>query len=105
MDQRSNAQMLKCSNAEPQHCANGRMGIGNDWPKEGTLPYQSMPSMPGEAKPTETSKQVATYSPHRKLRSTCCPCLKIVLIFTLWGLSRVLLGIFEYEGLQTMETG
>ncbi|TGO64282.1 hypothetical protein BOTNAR_0090g00120 [Botryotinia narcissicola] len=104
MDQYSNAQMLKCSNAEPQHCANGRMGMGNDLPKEVTLPYSSMPSMPGDTKPTETTKQVTTYSPHGKLRSTCCPCLKIVLISILWGLSRVLLGIFEYEGLHTMAT-
>ncbi|KAF5872871.1 uncharacterized protein Bfra_008147 [Botrytis fragariae] len=96
--------ILKCSNAEPQHCANGRMGIGNDLPKEVTLPYRSMPSMLGDTKPTENTKQVTTYSPRGKLRSTCCPCLKIVLIFVLWGLSRVLLGIFECEGLHTMAT-
>lgn len=96
--------MLNRSSAEPQHCAKGRMRIANDCPEEVTLPYQSMPSMPGATKPTETTKQVTTYSPRRKLRSTCCPCLKIVLIFILWGLSRVLLGILEYEGLQTMET-
>lgn len=75
----------QCLNAEPQHCANGRMGIRNDlqYQKHGVSGNLSKPmlSMPGETKPPNHQTKIES------LDLFDVHVLRLFSFFILWGQS------------------